>query len=334
MKILVTGTAGFIGFSTALELLRRGNEVVGVDNHNDYYDIQLKEDRVAELSQFKNYQHHRIDISHDSLKEIAESFLPETIVNLAAQAGVQYSLKNPKAYVEANIMGFMNILEISKEINIKHLVYASSSSVYGANTSMPFSEDIAACHPLSIYASSKRANELMAHTFSYIHRLPSTGLRFFTVYGPWGRPDMALFKFTKSILNNDPIDVYNNGEHSRDFTYIDDIVQGIISAIDKPPLEDEGWSGKDPNPSTSFCPFKIYNIGNGSPVKLMKFIELIEKELGKKAEINFLPLQIGDVPETHADISSITRDLNYSPSTSTDLGIKKFIEWYKDYYKV
>ena len=334
MKLIVTGSAGFIGSALTLFLLERGDQVIGIDNHNDYYDIQLKEDRVAQLSEFNHYHHHRIDINDDSLKGISESFLPDTIVNLAAQAGVQYSLKNPKAYVESNIMGFMNILQIAKEIKIRHLVYASSSSVYGANTLMPFSEDISASHPLSIYASSKRANELMAHTFSYIHKLPTTGLRFFTVYGPWGRPDMALFKFTESILNDEPIDVYNNGEHSRDFTYIDDIVQGILSAADNPPVENEEWSGEDPDPSTSFCPFKIYNIGNGDPVELMRFIKLIENELGKKADINFLPLQIGDVPETHADISSIAKDLNYSPKTSANLGIKKFIEWFKDYYKV
>ena len=334
MKILVTGTAGFIGFSTALELLKRGDVVTGIDNHNDYYDLKLKDDRVHELMKFDSYEHHRIDLTDKKLLDISKSFSPEAIVNLAAQAGVQYSIENPKAYIESNVMGFMNILETSVKIRVQNLGYASSSSVYGANTSMPFSEIMPVSHPLSIYASTKISNELMAHTYSYIHSLPTTGLRFFTVYGPWGRPDMALFKFTKAILNDQPINVFNNGKHSRDFTYIDDIVKGIISAIDSPPEKNELWSGDSPDASSSFSPYKIYNIGNGNPVSLMEFIKLIEKELQKDAKINYLPLQIGDVPETHADVSQISNALGYSSSTPAKIGVKKFIEWYKEYYKV
>jgi len=334
MKVLVTGTAGFIGSSLAMHLLERGDSVVGIDNHNDYYDLQLKEDRLNRFIEHQNYEHFRLDINEKEISEVCQTFKPDVMVNLAAQAGVQYSLENPKAYIESNIMGFLNLLEIAKNQNLKNFVYASSSSVYGANTKMPFSENHFVSHPLSMYATTKRSNELMAHTYSFIHSLPCTGLRFFTVYGPWGRPDMALFKFTKAILNDEPIDVYNNGKHSRDFTYIDDIVSGIISAIEHPAEPNTEWSGDSPDPSTSASPSVIYNIGNGSPINLMDFIHLIEEQLGKEAKINFLPLQVGDVPETHANIEKISNEFNYMAKTPTSLGIKNFITWYKNYYKI
>ena len=333
MTILVTGTAGFIGSALAKALLEKGDNVIGIDNHNNYYDPALKEARIKKLSGQESYKHLRADITNsEELEEIFKKYKPKKVVNLAAQAGVQYSLKYPMKYIESNIIGFTNILEQCRYNNIEHLVYASTSSVYGANTNLPFSPNQPVSHPLSFYAATKRANELMAHTYSYLYDLPTTGLRFFTVYGPWGRPDMALFKFTKSIINDEPIDVFNNGNHTRDFTYVDDIVKGIMLVLDSSPQSDKNWDGKNPNQSTSKCPWRIYNIGNNDPVNLMDYINAIEKELGKKAKINYKPLQVGDVPDTNADVSDLVNDLGYEPKVKVDEGIKRFISWYLEYY--
>ncbi len=334
MKILVTGSAGFIGSMVAMKLLDRGDEIVGLDNHNDYYDPKIKESRLRELKKFKNYTHHKIDISNEeNLKKIFSNFKPQRVINLAAQAGVRYSIENPLAYIKSNIVGFSHILENCRHHKVEHLVYASTSSVYGANTKMPFSENDSANHPLSIYAASKKSNELMAHAYSHLYKMPTTGLRFFTVYGPWGRPDMALFKFTKAILEGKPIDVFNHGKHTRDFTYIDDIVDGVIKTLEIQASSNNDWKGNFPDPASSKAPWRIYNIGNNKPIKLMDYIKALEKNLKKKAKINFLPLQPGDVKDTYANIDNLKNKLNYKPSTSVIDGVSKFVEWYKNYYQ-
>ena len=333
-KIIVTGSAGFIGSSVSMTLLERGDSVIGIDNHNDYYDPKVKEARIARLTKYENYEHYRADLSdQNSLDKIFKNHKPQKVVNLAAQAGVRYSMENPLAYINSNIVGFAHILENCRNHCVEHLVYASTSSVYGANTKMPFSEHDSANHPLSVYAASKKSNELMAHTYSYLYKLPTTGLRFFTVYGPWGRPDMALFKFTKAILEEKSIDVFNNGNHTRDFTYIDDIVEGVIKTLDNTATSNVKWNSDQPDPASSNAPWRIYNIGNNKPVKLMYYIDALEKALGKKANINFLPLQPGDVPDTYANVDNLKETFNYKPSTSVVDGIFNFVKWYKDYYK-
>jgi UDP-glucuronate 4-epimerase len=335
MKIIVTGSAGFIGSMLSIKLLERGEEVFGIDNHNDYYDPKIKEDRIQLLKRNKNYKHYKIDITDQiNLKKVFKNHLPDKVVNLAAQAGVRYSIENPLAYINSNIVGFANILENCRQYKVKHLVYASTSSVYGANTKMPFSEHDNANHPLSVYAASKKSNELMSHAYSYLHHLPTTGLRFFTVYGPWGRPDMALFKFTKNILEEKFIDVFNHGKHTRDFTYIDDIVDGVIKTLDNPATINSNWKSEKPDPASSKAPWRLYNIGNNKPVQLMDYINALEKALGKKAKINFLPLQPGDVPDTYADVDNLNKKFNYKPSTPVINGVSNFVRWYKDYYKI
>ena len=335
MKILVTGSAGFIGSKLSMELLERGDEVIGIDNHNNYYDPKIKDDRLDFLNNFKNYKHYKFDLNDNkSLSELFKTYKFQKVVNLAAQAGVRYSIQNPLAYIDSNIKGFAYVLENCRHNKVEHLVYASTSSVYGANTKMPFSENDSTNHPLSIYAASKLSNELMAHTYSYLYQLPTTGLRFFTVYGPWGRPDMALFKFTKNILEEKPIDVFNYGNHSRDFTYIDDIVKGIIKTLDNPATKNIDWNSNQPDPATSKAPWRIYNIGNNKPVKLMDYIDALEKTLNKKAKINFLPMQQGDVPDTYANVDNLKKQLNYKPSTSVLEGVTNFVKWYRDYYNI
>lgn len=334
-KILVTGAAGFIGSHLCICLLERGDEVVGLDNLNDYYDVSLKEARLARFSDHKNFRLVKMDLSDREGMEVVfaeEQF--DKVVNLAAQAGVRYSLENPHAYIESNIVGFTNVLEGCRHNKVKHLAYASSSSVYGANETMPFSVHDNVDHPLSLYAASKKANELMAHTYSNLFGLPTTGLRFFTVYGPWGRPDMALFLFTKAILEGKPIDVFNHGKMRRDFTYVDDIVEGVIRVLDNTAAANPDWSGKSPDPGTSKAPWKVYNIGNSSPVELMDYIGAIEKALGMEAKKNFLPLQDGDVPATYADVEDLARDVDYRPNTPVEKGVANFVVWYRDYYGV
>ena len=333
-KIIVTGSAGFIGSAVTLKLLKKGEVIVGIDNHNDYYDPKLKNARQENLKKFLNYTHYNVDISNkDDLDQIFKNHKIKKVINLAAQAGVRYSMENPLAYINSNIVGFANILENCRHHVVDHLIYASTSSVYGANTKMPFSEHDSVNHPLSVYAASKKSNELMAHTYSHLYKLPTTGLRFFTVYGPWGRPDMALFKFTKNILEEKPIDVFNHGKHTRDFTYIDDIVEGIIKTIDKPATINENWNSEQPDPATSNAPWRIYNIGNNKPVQLMDYIQALEKSLGKKAIINYLPLQPGDVPDTFADTNNLKLKFDYKPSTSVFEGVSNFVKWYKNYYQ-
>ena len=335
MKILVTGSAGFIGSTLSSKLLDRGDQVFGIDNHNDYYDPKIKEARLEKLKKYPNYKHFRVDLSDQkNLEDVFKVHKPQKVVNLAAQAGVRYSIENPLAYINSNIVGFAHILENCRHHKVKHLVYASTSSVYGANTKMPFSEHDSANHPLSTYAASKKSNELMAHSYSYLYQLPTTGLRFFTVYGPWGRPDMALFKFTKAILEEKPIDVFNHGKHTRDFTYIDDIVEGVIRTLDVPANINLDWKSDLPDPASSIAPWSIYNIGNNQPIKLMDYIDALEKALGKKAKINFLPLQPGDVPDTYANVDNLIKKFNYKPSTSVIKGVSNFVNWYKDYYKI
>ena len=335
MKILVTGSAGFIGSALSIRLLDRGDEVIGIDNHNDYYDPNLKEARLARHINHHNYTHYKANIADkNSLNDIFDKHKPDRVANLAAQAGVRYSIENPSTYIDSNIVGFGNILECCRHNNIEHLVYASSSSVYGANTTMPFSIHNNVDHPLSLYAASKKANELMAHTYSQLFNLSTTGLRFFTVYGPWGRPDMALFLFTRKILAGEPIDVFNFGKHRRDFTYIDDIVEGVIRTLDRPAKSNKEWSGENPDPGTSLAPWRVYNIGNNNPVELIDYIELIEKYLGKKAEKILLPLQPGDVPDTFADVEDLIRDTGYKPSTNIEDGIRNFVEWYRVYHDI
>jgi UDP-glucuronate 4-epimerase len=335
MKILVTGAAGFIGSALVLRLLERGDDVVGIDNHNDYYDPAIKEARLVRYVDHPNYIHLRIDLSDQvAMEECFAAHKPMRVVNLAAQAGVRYSMENPLIYINSNIVGFAHILEGCRNHNIKHLVYASSSSVYGANTQMPFSVHDNVDHPLSLYAASKKSNELMAHTYSNLYNLPTTGLRFFTVYGPWGRPDMALFKFTKAIIEERPIDVFNHGKHRRDFTYIDDIVEGIIRALDKPASPNPSWDSKKPDPGTSKAPWRLYNIGRNCPVELIDYISAIEKALGKKAKINMKSLQPGDVPDTYANIDDLVKDFNYKPKTSVEVGVSNFVNWYLKYIKL
>jgi len=335
MKILITGSAGFIGSMLSIKLLERGDEIVGIDNHNDYYDPKIKDDRLELLVKYKNYKHYKIDLNDNKkLSEIFKIHKFQKVVNLAAQAGVRYSIENPLAYINSNIVGFAHILENCRYNKVQHLVYASTSSVYGANTKMPFSEHDSVNHPLSIYAASKKSNELMAHAYSYLYQLPTTGLRFFTVYGPWGRPDMALFKFTKAILEEKPIDVFNNGNHTRDFTYIDDIVEGVIKSLDNPATSNINWNSKNPDPATSKANWRIFNIGNNKPVQLMDYIKALEDTLGKKANINFLPLQPGDVQDTYANVDNLKEQFNYKPSTSVISGVTNFVKWYKAYYQV
>ena len=335
MKILVTGTAGFIGSHLAHRLLDRGDEVIGVDNVNDYYDVSLKEARLARLTGKAGFTEVRQDVADRSaMDSLFAKHKPERVVHLAAQAGVRYSLENPHAYVDANLVGFMNILEGCRHHRVEHLVYASSSSVYGANETMPFSVHDNVDHPLSLYAASKKANELMAHTYSHLYNLPTTGLRFFTVYGPWGRPDMALFIFTKKILAGEPIDVFNHGRHRRDFTYIDDIVEGVVRTLDHVAEPNPEWSGANPDPGTSKGPYRIYNIGSNNPVELSRFIEIIEDRVGKKAEKNLLPMQPGDVPATYANVDDLIDDVGYKPSTTVEEGIANFVDWYREFYGV
>lgn len=335
MKILVTGAAGFIGSTLVLRLLQRGDTVIGMDNHNDYYDPAIKEARLARHASHENYTHIRGDISNrDAVASCFGDHKPQAVINLAAQAGVRYSIENPMAYIDSNIVGFTNVLEGCRHNEVGHLVYASSSSVYGANTGLPFSVHQNVDHPLSLYAASKKANELMAHTYSHLYGLPTTGLRFFTVYGPWGRPDMALFKFAKAILAGEPIQVFNNGNHRRDFTYVDDIVEGIIRVLDAPAKPNLAWDGDHPDPGSSAAPWKIYNIGNSQPAQLMDFIAALESALGKKAIKEMLPLQAGDVPDTFADVSSLQADFDYKPDTSIEKGIGLFVDWYRAYFKV
>jgi len=333
MKYLVTGAAGFIGFHTAQLLLARGDEVVGLDNLNDYYDVSLKEARLAALKRHARFRFVKLDLADRAGMPAlfaAERF--ERVIHLGAQAGVRYSLVNPMAYVDSNVVGFANVLEGCRHHGVAHLVYASTSSVYGANTSMPFSVHQNVDHPLSFYAATKKANELMAHTYAYLYRLPVTGLRFFTVYGPFGRPDMALFLFTRNILAGKPIDVFNYGRHRRDFTYVDDIAEGVVRASDHLATPNPAWNGADPDPATSSAPYRLYNIGNNRPVELMRYIEIIEQTLGRKAEKNLLPMQIGDVPDTCADIDALVTEVGYRPATPVEVGVPRFVEWYLEYY--
>ena len=333
MKILVTGSAGFIGAALTVRLLARGDSVCGVDNHNNYYDQALKEARLEQFLIHPKYRHHRIDIANrPELATIFSTEKPDRVVNLAAQAGVRYSIENPSAYIDSNIVGFANILEGCRQNNVKHLVYASSSSVYGANTSLPYSAHQNVDHPLSLYAATKKSNELMAHSYSHLYRIPTTGLRFFTVYGPWGRPDMALFKFAQAIIEGNPIKLFNHGNHRRDFTYVDDIVEGIIRVLDHPATPEENWSSAKPDPATSNAPYRIYNIGNSHPIELIDYINALEQALGKVAKKEYLPLQLGDVPNTHADISALQQQLNYSPKIDVPTGVKHFVAWYQKYY--
>jgi UDP-glucuronate 4-epimerase len=333
MKVLVTGTAGFIGNALALRLLDRGDEVIGIDNLNDYYDVNLKRARLARVADHPAFTDVRADIAdRAAMEEVFATHKPDRVVNLAAQAGVRYSIENPHAYVDTNLVGFINILEGCRHHGVGHLVYASSSSVYGANTSMPFTVHDNVDHPMSLYAASKKANELMAHTYSSLYGLPTTGLRFFTVYGPWGRPDMALFLFTRNILAGKPIDVFNYGRHRRDFTYIDDIVEGVIRVLDHVPGPNPDWSGDRPDSATSYAPYRLYNIGNNQPVELMHYIAVLEHCLGRKAEMNLLPLQPGDVPDTYADVQDLVDDVGYKPDTSVEEGVANFVDWYRAFY--
>jgi UDP-glucuronate 4-epimerase len=335
MKVLITGAAGFIGSNLALRLLERGDIVIGIDNHNNYYDPAIKEARLARHADHPNYTHLRIDLVDRQAMEAAfATHKPQRVVNLAAQAGVRYSIENPLAYIDSNIVGFAHILEGCRRNGVDHLVYASSSSVYGANTSMPFSIHQNVDHPQSLYAASKKSNELMAHTYSHLYGLPTTGLRFFTVYGPWGRPDMALFKFTRAILAGEKIPVFNYGKHRRDFTYIDDIVEAVVRVVDRPAPPNPDWSGVKPDPGSSLAPWRVFNIGNNSPVELMDYIAALENALGKKAEMELLPLQPGDVPDTYADVTDLVEQFHYKPATSVEDGIVRFVNWYRDYYNL
>jgi UDP-glucuronate 4-epimerase len=335
MKILLTGAAGFIGMTTALKLLARGDQVVGLDNLNDYYDVTLKESRLARLTPHANFRFVKLDVAdRPGMAELFEREKFDRVIHLAAQAGVRYSLKNPHAYVDANLVGFVNILEGCRHGGVQHLVYASSSSVYGGNTRMPFSEHDSVDHPVSLYAATKKANELMAHTYSHLFGLPTTGLRFFTVYGPWGRPDMALFLFTKAILEGRPIDVFNHGKMLRDFTYVDDIVEGVVRVLDRTATANPAYTAKTPDPATSNVPYRVFNIGNNNPVPLMDFIGHIEDALGRQADKRLLPLQDGDVPETYANTDALGEWVGFVPGTSTRDGIARFVAWYREYYKV
>ena len=335
MRVLVTGSAGFIGSALALRLLERGDEVIGIDNLNDYYDVGLKHARLDRTLAYSGFRDLRISL--EDREAVAAAFRehqPERVVNLAAQAGVRYSIENPASYIDTNLVGFGNILEGCRQNRVEHLVYASSSSVYGANTRMPFSVHDNVDHPVSLYAASKKANELMAHTYSHLFDIPTTGLRFFTVYGPWGRPDMALFKFTRKILAGEPIDVFNYGNHRRDFTYIDDIVEGVIRVLDRVAQSNPEWNGDHPDSASSRAPYRLYNIGNNQPVELGRYIEVLEACLGMTARKNLLPLQPGDVPDTFADIQDLVRDTGYKPDTAIEQGVRHFVDWFRDYYKV
>lgn len=333
-KILVTGAAGFIGFHLCRRLLANGDAVVGLDNLNDYYDPELKRARLAQLTGNDAFAHAHLDmVDRSAVAELFRRHSFDVVVNLAAQAGVRYSLQNPHAYVDTNVSGFLNILEGCRHAGVRHLVFASSSSVYGANTNLPFSVHHNVDHPVSLYAATKKSNELMAHTYSHLFGLPVTGLRFFTVYGPWGRPDMALFLFTRAILEDRPIDVFNQGRMVRDFTYIDDIVEGVFRVINRQPEPSADWSGDDPDPATSYCPYRLYNIGNNRQVNLMRYIEVLEDCLGRQAKKNFLPLQPGDVPATCANVDDLARDVGFRPDTPVEVGIERFVKWYRDYYK-
>ena len=335
MKILVTGSAGFIGSTLTLRLLERGDEIIGFDNLNDYYDITLKRARLARLQAHSGFTDVRASLEdRAALTETFAEYRPQRVVNLAAQAGVRYSIQNPHAYVDSNLVGFVNILEACRHHEVEHLVYASTSSVYGANTRMPFSVHDNVDHPLSLYAATKKANELMAHTYSHLYGLPTTGLRFFTVYGPWGRPDMALFLFTRAILAGEPIDVFNYGHHRRDFTYVDDIVEGVIRVLDQVATPNADWSSEAPDPATSLAPYRLYNIGSHRPVELMRYIEVLEECLGRKAIKNLLPMQLGDVPDTYADVAALIQDVGYQPATPIEEGVARFVAWYREYYRV
>ncbi|CAN7158209.1 NAD-dependent epimerase [Pseudoxanthomonas sp. LjRoot168] len=335
MRVLVTGAAGFIGSHLSHRLLDRGDEVLGYDNLNDYYDPTLKEARLARLQPKDGFRFVRASLEDRAAMEAAfDDFKPQRVVNLAAQAGVRYSLENPHAYIDSNIVGFTNILEACRHRGVEHLVYASSSSVYGANRKLPFAVEDSVDHPVSLYAATKKANELMAHTYSHLFGLPTTGLRFFTVYGPWGRPDMALFLFTKSILEGRPIDVFNHGRHTRDFTFVDDIVEGVIRTLDTVPSPDPTYDPLLPNPGSSSAPWRVYNIGNHQPVELLRYIEVLEECLGRKAEKRLLPMQPGDVPDTCADVEALRRDTGYHPSTPIETGVRRFVDWYREFYRV
>ena len=333
MRFLVTGAAGFIGYHTAKALLDRGDEVIGLDNLNSYYDVKLKEARLRRLEGRNGFKFHKLDLSDRSgVESLFAEERPARVIHLAAQAGVHYSLENPHAYIDSNIVGTLHILEGCRHTGVEHLVLASSSSVYGANTAMPFNVHQNVDHPLSLYGASKKANELMAHSYAHLYRLPVTALRFFTVYGPWGRPDMALFLFTRKILSGEPIDVFNNGNHARDFTYIDDIVEGVLRSADKVAEPNGSWSGDQPDPATSAAPYRVYNIGNNNPVELMQFIACIEQAVGREAKKNFLPIQPGDVPKTYANVDALVDDVGFKPSTPIEVGIPRFVEWYRSYY--
>lgn len=335
MQILVTGAAGFIGFHLCQRLLTEGHQVIGIDSLNDYYDVTLKENRLAKLTDRDNFSFDKIDLAdREKIDLLFDRYEFESVINLGAQAGVRYSLQNPRAYIDSNLTGFGNILEGCRHHKIKHLVYASSSSVYGANTKIPFSVHDNVDHPISLYAATKKSNELMAHSYSHLYRIPTTGLRFFTVYGPWGRPDMAPMLFTKAILAGQPIDVFNYGKMQRDFTYVDDIIEGIIQVMHKIPQPNSDWVGTDPDPATSKAPYRIYNIGNNQPIELMYFIEVLEKCLGIEAKKNILPIQPGDVPITYADVSDLTTDVGFKPDTSIEVGVERFVDWYRSYYQV
>jgi UDP-glucuronate 4-epimerase len=335
MRVLVTGSAGFIGAALTERLLARGDQVHGIDNHNDYYEPALKEARLARFATHPQYTHLRGDLADaPAVNRVFHDFQPQRVVNLAAQAGVRYSLKNPHAYAQSNLVGFVNILEACRHHKVEHLVYASSSSVYGANRKLPFAVEDAVDHPVSLYAASKKANELMAHTYSHLYDLPTTGLRFFTVYGPWGRPDMSPILFADRIVRGEPIDVFNHGNHSRDFTYVDDIVEGVIRTLDHVAQPDPDYDATQPNPGTSSAPYRLYNIGNDQPVQLMHFIELMERNLGRTVEKRLLPMQPGDVPDTWADVSALRRDVGYAPNTSIEEGVAKFVKWYREYHQI
>ncbi|WP_374012383.1 NAD-dependent epimerase [Pseudoxanthomonas koreensis] len=334
MKVLVTGTAGFIGSHLALRLLERGDEVVGIDNLNDYYDVTLKQARLARFADHPGYTHVHADLAdRDAVEAMFAKHRPQRVVNLAAQAGVRYAAQNPHVYVGSNVTGFLHVLEGCRHHGVEHLVFASTSSIYGANTAMPFSEHSSTEHPLTLYAATKKANEQMAHSYAHLYGFPCTGLRFFTVYGPWGRPDMALFLFTRAILAGEPIKVFNHGRHRRSFTYIDDIVEGVIRTLDRPPASNAQWRGDAPDPATSgVAPYRIYNIGNEQPVELLRYIEVLEQELGRKAKMEMLPLQAGDVPDTEADVSDLVAGVGYKPEVSVEEGVARFVEWYRGYY--
>jgi UDP-glucuronate 4-epimerase len=333
MKVLLTGAAGFIGFHVGMALAKRGDTVIGLDNLNDYYDVRLKEARRDILIREPNVKFIKADLAdREAIETVFAENKPDRVINLAAQAGVRYGFINPHAYINSNVVGFLHILEGCRHHDVEHLVYASTSSVYGANTDLPFAVTQNVDHPVSLYAATKKSNELMAHSYAHLYGLPVTGLRFFTVYGPWGRPDMSLFLFTKNILAGEPIDVFNNGDHLRDFTYVDDIVEGVVRSLDKIATPNPAWDGMHPDPSTSSAPYRLYNIGNNQPVELMYFIECIEKALGKTAKKNFLPLQPGDVPRTYADIDGLARDIGFRPKTPIEEGIRRFVEWYRSYY--